>query len=419
MFLSCIWFLPASTAAAQEPDTTSPPEDGAELVGKLSYLSEELSFTVDIHRAYLMPQTVYVGDMGRLTLHIEAYSGMFPFIRENIPALSGGEALVISRLEMRKYEDVRDPRKGYFQLLIDFTAYEPGKLSIPSFDIPAEEPYSGVFYVSGLSVDIASILTSASMEISGPVPPLAVPGTSFLFYGALAVLVLVCSAVIYFLCGRADFRRIRAHIERRRLIRAMGKTIRHIGELCRKKAPDGPDLAELSLRFSAEMRKTLSFLSVLNCRALTAGELIGMVIPVSDFYGFPNDEDAAQERNRAGASLNPDTLPKTAPDHERDAGEEPKNQPGAEAYDMLSPPFLGRLFRRCDILRFSGRSMDTAEFLAILDKAELFINALGRAEKERNSRLKHILRKDYASADPVVKNEQSGSFKTPVLKASP
>jgi hypothetical protein len=411
MLLSWMWFLTAGIAAAQETDTAFPPEledsaeDAGEIIGTLSYLAEELSFTVDIRRAYLVPQTVYVGDMGRLTLHLEAYSGMFPFIRERLPTLPRSEALVISRLEMRKYEDAREPQKGYFQLLIDFTAYEPGTLSIPPFNIPAEEPNSGVFYVSGLSVDIASILTPSSMEISGPVPPLAVPGTSFLFYGTFAVVVLVCSSVIYFLYGRSGFRKIRAHLERRRLIRAMGKTIRRIGEAVLKKDAEGPDLTELSLRFSAEMRKTLTFLSALNCGALTAGEFLGMAaMPVADFYGFPKDEGAAEERD--GGASRP---PQAAPEPGTEAGEDTKSRPG-EA-DVLSPPFLGRLFRRCDILRFSGKGMDTAEFLAILGDAGLFINALDRAEKERNSRLKHILRKDNA-VYPVLKNERKLEFST-------
>jgi hypothetical protein len=241
------------------------------------------------------------------------------------------------------------------------------------------------------------------MELSEPAPPLNVPGTSFLFYGTFAVMVLVCFSFIYFLCGRASFKKIMAHIERRRLIRTMGKTIRHIRETGRRKAAGDSELAELVPLFSAEMRKTLSRLSVLNCRALTAGELLNMVISVSDFYGFPNDEDAAQSPD----GINSPPIPS---DHETEAGGTVKTRPDTEARDMLSPPFLGRLFRRCDILRFSGRSIEAAEFLAVLDEAECFINALSRAEKERNSRLKHILRKDNASAHQVLKNEHKPAF---------
>jgi hypothetical protein len=411
MILVCLLFFPADRAAAQEtegPGDSS--KDGLEIIGALSYLAEELFFTADIHRAYLVPQTVYVGDTGRLTLLLEAYSGMFPFIQEKLPALPQSEALVISRLEMRKYEDARDrnTQENYFQLLIDFTAYEPGLLGFPSVKIPVEEPDSGAFYISGLSVNIASILSSSSMELSEPLPPLNVPGTSFLFYGTFAVLVLVCFSVIYFLCDRASFRKITARIERRRLIRTMGKTIRHIRETGRRKAAEGSELAELVLLFSTEMRKTLSCLSTLNCRALTAGELLGMVISVSDFYGFSDDEDAAQSRD--GDSLNSDGLRAIPPDHKTEAERTLKNQPDTEAQETLSPPFLGGLFRRCDILRFSGRRIDTAEFLAILDEAERFINTLNRAEKERNSRLKHILRKDNASVHPVLKNGHKPVF---------
>jgi hypothetical protein len=413
LLLSCLWFFLAGTAAAQEADTDAFPdtavsveyggpaesddstEDSAKIMGKLSYLSEELSFTVDIRQAYLVPQTVYVGDTGRLTLHLEAYSGMFPFIQEKTSVLPHSKALVVSRIEMRKYEDLREPRKNYFQLLIDFTAFEPGSQSLPAFDIPVEEPYSGVFYISGLSVNIASILSSSSMEISGLIPPLSVPGTSFLIYGTLAVMVLVCFSVIYFFSGRYGFRRIRARLERRRLIRSMGKTIRRIRDAGRKKAPEeGLGLAELALLFSSELRKTLSCLSALNCRALTAGEFLSMVIPVSNFYGFPYEEDAARDGTGAEErdSLSPDIPQQTAPDYERE--------------DMLSPSFLGKLFRRCDILRFSGRSIDTAEFLAILDEAELFINALNIAEKKRNSRFKDMLRKGTVSVYPALKNER-------------
>jgi hypothetical protein len=418
MVLFCMLFFRTGMAAAQEPDTSpdsiiseksgDSSKDGLEIIGTLSYLAEELSFTADIHRAYLVPQTVYVGDTGRLTLHLEAYSGMFPFIQEKIPALPQSEVLVVNRLEMRKYEDSRDTREDYFQLLIDFTAYEPGILSFPLLKIPAGEPDSGVFYVSGLSVNIASILSSSSMELSGPALPLNVPGTSFLFYGTFAVLVLVCFSVVYFVCGRSSFRKIMTHIERRRLIRTMGKTIRHIRETGRQKAAEGSELAELVLLFSTEMRKTLSCLSALNCRALTAGELLSMVISVSDFYGFPNDEDAAQ--SRGGASPNPDDPRPIPPDNETQTGGTLKTQPDTGAREVLSPPFLGRLFRRCDILRFSGRSIDMVEFLAILDEAECFINTLNRAEKERNSRLKHILRKDNTSVYPVLKNEHKPVF---------
>ena len=285
-----------------------------------------------IEAPYLLPQTIFVGDQGRLVVPLsQAFAGAEPFVMEasEIPHLS--PELVISRIELER-------RGGVVRLLIDFIPYAPGVLAFPALEFPARTKLPAI---TGLVVNIASVLTPPEMTLSEPASPLAVPGTSFLVYGSLVLVLLLLSLGIGgSVWGRLHFRELWERFCRRRLLRVMMKfLIRLRRECCLRK--NGNPGFYLSL-LSSEFREFLSCFTGINCRSLSSGE----------FLELPLGSPVAA----AGTS---------APE------------------PLLSPVFLCCLFRSWDILRFSGRNIQMTDLFEALNETKRFIAALEMAEKER------------------------------------
>jgi hypothetical protein len=132
--------------------------------------------------AFLVPQTVFVGDEGRLVLPL---TGMPSTDLANIVItehLPFNENIMVKRVEI----DVRAK-----QLLLDFTAFRPGIVEIPpiieGLDLPP------------LKVEIASILEREgySITLSPPEKPLAAPGTFALISGGAAACIALAAAVVF------------------------------------------------------------------------------------------------------------------------------------------------------------------------------------------------------------------------------
>jgi hypothetical protein len=260
---------------------------------------------------YQIPRIVYVGDRAALAVTLE-----------NPPAsgaVFSGEAfslpdLVIHRIELERQEDGG-------RLLIDFTAYAPGFLELPPFEI-------GGIAFEGLGVEITSILGSgeAAAALSPPAPPLAVPGTGLMIYGTAAGIILIVLAVLWVLF-RAP-RRLERWLKnrrRKRLIYLLGRLERRLRKTLIRGNTTAPQRGELLNFLTGEFRVFLSFFIGENCRAMTAGEL---------------------------SRLSPAEGPLT------DGG------------------FLGPFFRRCDDLRFSGADIGTGELLEILGELRRFVESL-------------------------------------------
>jgi hypothetical protein len=278
---------------------------------------------------YLIPQTVYVGDRATLVVPLSP--------SERTVSESGGETgyraalmpaeelplspnLVLHRIELER-------QGGNSRLLIDFSAYAPGVLELPPFEI-------GGSRFAGLRIEIASILAGreSAMVLSGPASPLAIPGTALLIYGTMTGVILL---VLIFLGGIFWGRRHWAgwieRWKRRRLILSMMKIEGRVRrDLLRGRSDNYGELLNL---LSAEFRSFLALFTGENCRAMTAGELGLLQVPVL----YP------------------------------------------EGNGKLKGDFLGGFFRRCDDLRFSGAKVVKDELLGFLGDTRLFLEDLNRA----------------------------------------
>ena len=207
---------------------------------------------------YLLPQTIFVGDPGRLIVPLSPYlSGIEPFILEALGDLPQAPDLVIRRIELER-------RGESSRLLIDFVPYAPGTLILPALDF---------LPLPNLEVQVSSILTPSQMTLSEPASPLAVPGTSFLIYGTFTlVLILLALGIAGSLWGRSHFREFWERLRRRSLLRGMTKFLRRLKQDCGLEKNEGPEYY-LSL-LSAESREFLSLFTGINCRPLTSGEFL-------------------------------------------------------------------------------------------------------------------------------------------------
>jgi len=268
-----------------------------------------------------------VGDSGRLVVPLDGVLAVAePFVLEN-PDLPQTPELLIQRVTLE--------RRGGDRLVIDFIPFATGTLYFPSLDLitPGQEPIT----LSGLRVEVASVLNPAWMDLSGPAPPMAVPGTGLLIYGSISLILLALFlGIAVSVWGKRNFREFWERLHRRRLIRVMLRFLRRLGHEGNlgKSGDPGYYLGLLV----AEFREFLSAFTGINCRSLTPAEFLELPI----------------------------------------TREQQQTEP------FLTPAFLCRLFRSWDTLRFSGQSVEKSDLITALSEAEQFVLALDRAERERS-----------------------------------
>ncbi|GHV78373.1 hypothetical protein AGMMS49944_01640 [Spirochaetia bacterium] len=271
---------------------------------------------------YLIPQTIFVGDKGRLVVPLGFGTGWNAGVKD--AGLPRSTDLVINRVELER-------RGNSFRLLVDFQAFTPGRIVLPPIEIAFKE--NGAFRengashtFTGLEITVSSILQveQRGMVLSEPAEPLAAPGTAALIYGTiLGIILLLLALALGGVKGRTRLRNFAERLRRRRVIRAMAKSLKRL------RAGEGEILETLS----GEFRTGLGILTGTNCRAMVPREFL--------------------------------TLPAL--------GEE----------DALSPAALSALFRRCDTLRFSGADIEQAAVVKLLDDFKEMTVLLEAAEKDR------------------------------------
>jgi hypothetical protein len=314
---------------------------------------------------YLVPQTVYVGDRATLVVPLSEALGSDAGRPGGVSGFSGGTAVLdrdallplnsgpeepeaLPVLELHRVELERRPAGA--RLLVEFSAYAPGILELPPLEIGGNR-------YSGLRVEISSILNSdkAGAVLSGPAPPLSVPGTSLLIYGTAAVLVLLLALSLgAALFGRRYFGGWIERMKRRRLIVSMAGIEKRIRRNIRKGNPSGR--GEILSVISSEFRAFLSLFTGENCRAMTPAEL-GRLPPLVRVVA-PNEGDDAE--NGAGAAAEAAAAP---------------------SLSVLSGGYLSEFFYRCDELRFGGRGIAGEDLSALLGDLKRFLEALDRAER--------------------------------------
>jgi hypothetical protein len=291
--------------------------------------------------SYLIPQTVFVGDRGRLVVPLEPVFLKVPPLVIQEPVFPSPPAdLKVHRIELEHRGE--NPR-----LLIDFIAYAPGELILPPIEIPLPPGLEistlpsrpGYVRFTPLRLTVASILTGEALVLSPPASPLAVPGTALIIYGTVAALILLILGVIGGrLRGGGLLRRWGKGWRRRRLIALLKNMLRRLKRDLLRVKPGLPGTGELFGRVSGEFRSFLGLFTGVNCQALTAGEFLGF-----PFAAFPGEGDPS-----------------------------------------FSGSFLRDLFRRWDGLRFSGRDITGKELLGVLEELLAFLAALEDAERQRD-----------------------------------
>jgi hypothetical protein len=136
--------------------------------------------------AFLIPQTVFVGDEGRLVVPLpqgvplpeyqDARQGAKVVVTSGLPF---NDDIIVKRVEI----DVEAR-----QLLLDFTAFRPGAVTIPPIPAAGLPPFT---------VSIASILERGGYAavLSPPEKPLAAPGTFALIIGGTAALIALAALI--------------------------------------------------------------------------------------------------------------------------------------------------------------------------------------------------------------------------------
>jgi len=265
--------------------------------------------------AYLIPRRIYSGDPAVLIVPLP------PSTKDS------GDIVITSGFPQDENIDFRriilERRLSGGRLLIEFTAFAPGVLNLPVFEIDGES-------FSGLSVTVNSIIGGGSAPVlSGPASSLAMPGTAFLLYGSLSIFVfLLLFTIWFFLKGRVFLHGLYKKYKRIMLFSSMKNAEKYLHKMLLK----GADKRVILDGISIEFREFLCVFTGNNCLAMTAAEF---------------------ERLPAGQFLPPD-------------------------FDF-SP--LGEFFRICDELRFSGADADTRDILRLLGDLHNFLGVFKNGVK--------------------------------------
>ena len=249
---------------------------------------------------YVVPPKVYVGDRASFVLPLPELTGTGDI---EIPANR-----IATSVDFDIHRIALERRPGGSRLIIEFSAYTPGILELPSIEIAGE-----IF--DGLTVEVSSIIGT---DISGAVlspsaPALAMPGTSLLAYGTVSAVILFLTLALWTLLrGRRQIQKWLAAWKRRRLFNAMFS----IEKRLRKDLARGEARREIIDTLSVEFRSFLAHLTGKNFRSMTAGEIGGL-----------------EENELAG----------------------------------VSGQILGGIFNRGDGIRFSGNEINIGEIQVILD----------------------------------------------------
>jgi hypothetical protein len=217
--------------------------------------------------AYLIPQTIFVGDRGRLVVPLgQAFMTAEAFVRAAPEKLPETADLVITRIELER-------KDGPPRLFIDFIPYAPGILSLPALAIPV--PGGNTLELSGLKAAVASILSPQEATLSAPAPPLSAPGTGVIIYGTSAgILLVLFLAIGLTVWGRRNFASLWERFRRRRLLRIMTRFLKRMDAESLSDKTKNP--AEFLSLLSGQFREFLSLFTGTDCRPLTAEEFLSL-----------------------------------------------------------------------------------------------------------------------------------------------
>jgi hypothetical protein len=263
---------------------------------------------------FMVPSTVYVGDRATLILPLPGFT-IKEESSETAAAVLADLASASGDIDIHRVFIERRPVGS--RLTVEFTAYAPGILELPSIVIAGE-------VLSGIKIEISSILEHdpSGKVLSGPALPLPIPGTSLLVYGSV-ISILFCLSLAFWVLiwGRKSIKGWLAAWERKRLLAGM----RGIEKRLRKTLVREDDTYRNILdALSSEFRGFLSCFTGEHCRAMTASE-------------FTNIESG------------------------------------------INREFLKDFFKRCDGVRFRGEEINKDDALSMLNDLKQFLAELPAA----------------------------------------
>ena len=262
--------------------------------------------------AFMVPSTVYVGDRASLIIPLPGF-----IVKED----SETGSVVSPSADIEIHHALLERRPVGSRLTVEFTAYRTGILELPPIVIAGET-------FSGLKIEVSSVLEkgASGTVLSGPAPPLAIPGTSLLVYGTI-ISILCCLSLSFWALfwGRKRIKGWLETWEKKRLIIGMRKVEKRL----RKTLIRGDDTCRNILdALSREFRGFLSHFTGESCRAMTASEFINIELHI----------------NRE---------------------------------------FLKDFFRHCDGIRFGGCEINKNDAMSILDDLKQFLAGLAKEGNEQ------------------------------------
>ena len=255
--------------------------------------------------AFMVPSKVYVGDRASFILPLPGFA-----VTEDSETAS----VISASADIELHRVLLERRPVGSRLTVEFTAYAPGLLQLPSIVIAGE-----IF--SGLTIEISSVLEQDAWGkvLSAPAPPLAIPGTSLLVYGTILSILFCLSLAFWILFwGRKNIKNWLAAWEKRRLLNGM----KNVEKRLRRTLARG-DITYRNIldALSTEFRGFLSRFTGEQCRAMTAVE-------------FANSEL------------------------------------------RMNREFLKDFFKRCDGIRFGGAEINRKDILIMLNDLKRFLAEL-------------------------------------------
>ena len=281
--------------------------------------------------AHLIPRQIFIGDRATLILQL-------PAVEQNKPDIvfSEGSEYLPKDPNIDFHKITLEQRVTGSRLIIEFTPFITGDIELPVVEIGEEDFSDLVRYADfikhtdllkpeDLTVTVNSTIDEKSSPVlSGAASTLAIPGTAFLLYGSLTLLVfIILAAILFIFKGRFILKELREKWKRRRLFNSIYKTHKHLHNEITK----GSDTRIIIDKLSEEFRTFLSIMSGSNCRAMTASEF----------------KELAQ----------------VCPEHVLTLDDRPL--------------FLNTFFKRCDNLRFSGTNINSKDLIQLLDDMMYFL----------------------------------------------
>jgi len=285
--------------------------------------------------AYLIPRQIYIGDPATLVLPLPASE----FNSEDIVLTKysdlSDENNFPSHENIDFYKIILERRTAGNRLIIEFTAFIPGEIALPSIEIGGE-----IF--SGLSITVNSIIDGKSDRmLSGAAPALAMPGTAQMLYGSLAGIIFLIAGTIWFILkGRAFLEQLREKWKRLRLFSGIRVSIKKIQRGFLK----GIEKRFILDKLSDVTRNFLSILTNKNCRSMTASEFdtLAILVTQNTLVTLKLPEPASNE---------------------------------------LHAVRFGDFFHKCDKYRFSGIKISDKDISSLLEDLLKKIDILEKAKK--------------------------------------